>query len=103
GSTGAGQGLSETSHFSWRNNNVSIYKAFTHQHLSEVRNALESSAKEQLPTLNFIPVRGNFTRGIFLTAYTECDLEYPEILEIYKDFYKDAAFTFVTEHAVSVK
>jgi N-acetyl-gamma-glutamyl-phosphate reductase len=103
GSTGAGQGLSETSHYSWRNNNVSVYKAFNHQHMKEVRNTLESASNDRLPTLNFIPVRGNFTRGIFLTAYTACKLELDEIITLYKDFYKNAAFTFVAEHEISLK
>ena len=103
GSTGAGQGLSETTHFSWRNNNVSIYKAFTHQHLKEVRLTLETAAEEKLPKLNFIPVRGNFTRGILLTAYTDCDLELEEITTLYQDFYKHAAFTYISENEISVK
>lgn len=103
GSTGAGQGLSETTHFSWRNNNVSSYKVFTHQHLEEVRMTLESAADEYLPELNFIPLRGDFTRGIFLTAYTDCDIEQEELVLLYKDFYKDAAFTFVSDNEISVK
>jgi N-acetyl-gamma-glutamyl-phosphate reductase len=103
GSTGAGQALSETTHFSWRNNNVSVYKAFSHQHLKEVRLTLETAAQAKVPDLNFIPVRGNFTRGIFLTAYTICNLSEAEAKNLYKDFYSDAAFTFVTDAELSVK
>ena len=103
GSTGAGQKLSDTTHFSWRNNNVSIYKPFTHQHLAEVRQTLESSVVQNIPPLNFIPVRGNFTRGIFVTAYTDCNLKIEEIKLLYCNFYKDAAFTFISENEISVK
>jgi N-acetyl-gamma-glutamyl-phosphate reductase len=103
GSTGAGQAPSDTTHFSWRNNNVSIYKAFTHQHLQEVRLTLETAASSALPDLNFIPLRGNFTRGIFLSAYTNCNLTQDEALKLYKEFYKDAAFTFVSDHDISLK
>jgi len=103
GSTGAGQALSDTTHFSWRNNNISVYKAFSHQHLKEVRLTLEIAASAKIPELNFIPVRGNFTRGIFLTAYTNCPLNEEEALNLYKNFYKDAAFTFVSSSEISVK
>ena len=103
GSTGAGQALSDTTHFSWRNNNISIYKAFTHQHLKEVKLTLETAAGQSVPKLNFIPVRGNFTRGIFLTAYTECSLSDAEAMKLYADFYRNAAFTFVSGHEISVK
>lgn len=103
GSTGAGQALSETTHFSWRNNNISVYKAFSHQHLKEVRLILESGSSIKIPELNFVPVRGNFTRGIFLTAYTNCSLSEDEAQKLYGEFYKDAAFTFVSKSEISVK
>ncbi len=103
GSTGAGQALSDTTHFTWRNNNISIYKAFTHQHLKEVRLTLETAAGSNIPKLNFIPLRGNFTRGIFLSAYTDCNLNANQINSLYKNFYKEAAFTFVSDHDISVK
>jgi len=103
GSTGAGQSPSDTTHFSWRNNNISIYKAFNHQHLKEVRLTLETAADSAIPMLNFIPIRGNFARGIFLSAYTDCKLSADEAVALYKDFYKDAAFTFVADHEISVK
>lgn len=103
GSTGAGQALSDTTHFSWRNNNISIYKAFTHQHLKEVRLTLETPAGEPIPKLNFIPLRGNFTRGIFLSAYTDSNISAEEAKALYQNYYKDAAFTFVSDHEISVK
>lgn len=103
GSTGAGQALSATSHFSWRNNNVSIYKPFTHQHLKEVRRHLEMAAGGAIPPLNFLPVRGNFTRGIFLTAYTPCELSAEALAALYADYYRDAAFTFLTAQTLSLK
>lgn len=103
GSTGAGQALSDTTHFSWRNNNISIYKAFSHQHLKEVRQTLETAAGTKIPTLNFLPVRGNFTRGIFLSAYTESALLADDAIALYKNFYKNAAFTKVSDHEISLK
>jgi N-acetyl-gamma-glutamyl-phosphate reductase len=103
GSTGAGQALSDTTHFSWRNNNISIYKAFSHQHLKEVTLTLETAAGSKMPKLNFIPVRGNFTRGIFLSAYTKCALSATEVTNLYNQFYKDAAFTFVSDAEISLK
>jgi N-acetyl-gamma-glutamyl-phosphate reductase len=103
GSTGAGQSLSQTSHFSWRNNNISVYKAFTHQHLKEVRKSLESVSVSDVPALRFIPVRGDFARGIFLTAYTQCDESLESVLSVYRDFYKEAAFTFISDLPVHMK
>ncbi|MDR0713978.1 MAG: N-acetyl-gamma-glutamyl-phosphate reductase [Bacteroidales bacterium] len=103
GSTGAGQTLSSTSHFSWRNNNVSMYKPFTHQHLIEVRRTLETIAAKDIPELNFLPVRGDFTRGIFLSAYTYTDKTAEELTGLYRNFYAGAAFTFVRDSDVSLK
>jgi N-acetyl-gamma-glutamyl-phosphate reductase len=103
GSTGAGQSLTATSHFSWRNNNISIYKPFAHQHLKEVRKILETAAGKAVPELNFIPVRGDFTRGIFLSAYTQTDKTLAELIALYKNFYADAAFTFVRDGEISLK
>jgi N-acetyl-gamma-glutamyl-phosphate reductase len=96
-------GLSETTHFSWRNNNISIYKAFSHQHLKEVRQTLEGAAGTKVPKLNFLPLRGNFSRGIFLSAYTDCALNAEEAVSLYRNFYKDATFTHVSDHEISVK
>tara|TARA_R110002111_G_scaffold188623_2_gene254070 strand:+ start:646 stop:1620 length:975 start_codon:yes stop_codon:yes gene_type:complete len=102
GSTGAGVSLSATSHFSWRNNNVSWYKPFTHQHLGEINESLHS-LQENTGELFFLPNRGNFTRGILATAYTEFDGSLEEAYELYREFYKDAAFTQVTEEDINLK
>lgn len=102
GSTGAGVSLSATSHFSWRNNNVSWYKPFTHQHLGEINESLHS-LQENTGEIFFLPNRGNFTRGILATAYTEFDGSLEEAYELYNEFYKDAAFTQVTEEDINLK
>ena len=103
GSTGAGQAPTATTHFSWRNNNISIYNPFTHRHLSEVRKTLEFAAGSAIPEMNFLPVRGCFTRGIFLWAYTATDLELSELHQLYRQYYADAACTFVCDHQISLK
>ena len=103
GSTGAGVKLSSTSHFSWRNNNVSIYKAFTHQHLHEINQSLHQLQPSFAHAVNFIPVRGNFTRGILAASYTKCDLTLKEATEIYREFYSEAAFTFVVDKNPDLK
>ena len=102
GSTGAGVSLSSISHFSWRNNNVSWYKPFTHQHLGEINESLHS-LQENTGDLFFLPNRGNFTRGILATAYTDFDGSLEEAYELYNDFYKDAVFTQVTEEDINLK
>ncbi|TQO39388.1 N-acetyl-gamma-glutamyl-phosphate reductase [Arenibacter algicola] len=102
GSTGAGVSLSATSHFSWRNNNVSWYKPFTHQHLGEINESLHS-LQENTGEIFFLPNRGNFTRGILATAYTEFDGSLEEAYELYNEFYKDATFTQVTEEDINLK
>lgn len=103
GSTGAGQSLSPTTHFSWRNNNVSIYKAFSHQHLGEITESIVSLQNNFNCDINFLPVRGDFTRGILATQYTKCDLSEQELVELYQNFYKDAAFTFISEKTIHLK
>jgi len=95
GSTGAGQRPTATSHFSWRNNNVSVYKAFSHQHLAEIKQSLRQLQPNFGQAVHFIPVRGNFSRGIMATAYTPTALSESELCKLYQDFYADAAFTFV--------
>lgn len=97
GSTGAGVKPGATSHFSWRNNNISIYKAFNHQHLIEINQTLKQLQPGFDHAINFLPVRGDFARGIFVSSYIDCDLEIEEIEKIYKEFYKDATFTFVMD------
>lgn len=103
GSTGAGVKPSPTSHFSWRNNNISVYKAFKHQHLTEILQSIHQLQANFDKELNFIPVRGNFSRGIFTTAYTKCDLTQEEAENLYCDFYKDAPFTFVVSENPDMK
>lgn len=97
GSTGAGVKPSATSHFSWRNNNLSVYKAFTHQHLLEINRTLGGLQGEGLGSIGFVPVRGDFPRGIFAVMQTRCDMEEDALRELYAEYYKDAAFChFVT-------
>ena len=103
GSTGAGQALTETSHFSWRNNNISTYKEFNHQHLGEIGESLISLQKDFDKDLNFIPVRGDFTRGILATIYTESSLSEDELVQLYKGFYAKEPFTHVTESTIDLK
>jgi N-acetyl-gamma-glutamyl-phosphate reductase len=103
GSTGAGVKPSDTSHFSWRNNNISIYKPFGHQHLNEIGQSLRQLQPEFFKELNFIPVRGNFARGIYVTAYTHCTLSLDEAKKLYKEFYQDAAFTFIVDKNPDMK
>ncbi len=103
GSTGAGVKPSSTSHFSWRNNNISIYKAFGHQHLQEIGQSVQQLQPGFDKALNFIPVRGNFTRGIYVTSYTKCDLTPEEAKLLYKAFYHDAAFTFIADKNPDLK
>lgn len=97
GSTGAGVKPGATSHFSWRNNNISIYKAFKHQHLIEIGMTMRNLQPSFDKDINFLPVRGDFARGIYVSQYTECDLDEEAIVKLYKDFYKDSAFTFVMD------
>lgn len=102
GSTGAGIKPSETTHFSWRNNNVSWYKPFTHQHLGEIGESLNSYGNN-IGTLHFLPNRGNFTRGILATAYTHFEASLEEAKELYKVFYKNAMFTHISEQPLHLK
>ena len=98
GSTGAGQKPGATTHFSWRNDNCSVYKTFTHQHLLEINQTVQELAPGYDGRVLFIPQRGCFARGIFVTAYAKCDKSLEEVQQIYADYYKDAAFThFVTK------
>lgn len=103
GSTGAGVKPSSTSHFSWRNNNISIYKAFGHQHLQEIGQSVRQLQAGFDKDINFIPVRGNFARGIYATTYLNTDLTLEEAREMYKAYYKDAAFTFVVDKNPDMK
>lgn len=93
GSTGAGQKPGATTHFSWRNDNCSVYKTFTHQHLLEINQTVQELSPGYDGRVLFIPQRGCFSRGIFVTAYAKCDKSIEEVRQIYADYYKDAAFT----------
>ena len=102
GSTGAGVSPSGTTHFSWRNNNVSWYKPFTHQHLGEINESLKA-LQENTGEIFFLPNRGNFTRGILATAYTKFDGSLNDAFKLYKAFYKDAEFTQIAAEPIHLK
>jgi len=102
GSTGAGASLSETTHFSWRNNNLSWYKPFSHQHLGEVLQTLEK-LQEKTTELLFLPLRGNFSRGIFATAYTNFEGSLEEAKALYTAYYQDARFTMLADTPPTLK
>ncbi len=103
GSTGAGQSLSNTSHFSWRANNIQAYKTLSHQHLGEIGESLLQLQAATDINLSFVPWRGDFTRGIFISSQLSCDLAIEELSVLYNEFYKDAAFTFVSKEPISMK
>ncbi|RZM28513.1 MAG: N-acetyl-gamma-glutamyl-phosphate reductase, partial [Pedobacter sp.] len=103
GSTGAGQSLSGTSHFSWRNNNLSVYKAFGHQHLGEIGQSLQQLDAGFDQQMNFIPQRGDFTRGILAAIYLESDLTEPEAQQLFEDYYADHVFTHVSKKNIDLK
>ncbi|RNL82261.1 N-acetyl-gamma-glutamyl-phosphate reductase [Sinomicrobium pectinilyticum] len=103
GATGAGTSLSPTSHFPWRDNNFSYYKPFTHQHLGEIGQSIAQLQHSFDKEILFMPYRGNFSRGIFATAYTEFDESADKAKEIYGDFYKNAAFTTVSDKELHLK
>ncbi len=102
GSTGAGVKLSNTSHFSWRNSNISWYKPFTHQHLGEIGESILTLQKEQAKLI-FMPQRGNFTRGIFATAYTKFEGSLEDAYKLYESFYEEAAFTHLSKKEIHLK
>jgi len=103
GATGAGTSLTATTHFTWRDNNFSYYKPFTHQHLGEINESLNQLQGHLNGELNFMPNRGNFSRGIFSTAYTNFNGSLEEAIKLYQDFYKDAAFTFISNDDLHLK
>ncbi|HEV2481131.1 MAG TPA: N-acetyl-gamma-glutamyl-phosphate reductase [Puia sp.] len=111
GSTGAGQGLSPTSHFSWRANNIQAYKTLTHQHLKEVTQSLlqaggsrgQSGGSRPAPVVHFTPWRGDFTRGIFVSSQLRCEKEPQEVLALFEDFYRSHPFTIVSRTPISLK
>lgn len=103
GSTGAGQKPGATTHFSWRNNNLSIYKAFKHQHVPEIKQSLKQVQGYLDVNIDFIPYRGDFARGIFATEVVKTDKPLEDIVKGYKDFYKDAPFTHYVDKALDLK
>ena len=111
GSTGAGQKPSGTTHFSWRNDNISIYKVFTHQHLHEIRQSLTELQGSLEASVDFIPYRGDFTRGIFCTSVVRFDGQEgtasnpsaEQLAQMYRDFYADAAFTHYSDKSLDLK
>ena len=103
GSTGAGQKPGATTHFSWRNDNISVYKTFTHQHLLEINQTVQELSPGYEGRVLFIPQRGCFARGIFVTAYAACDLPLEEVQRIYADYYKDAPFTHLVLKSPDMK
>ena len=103
GSTGAGVKPSASSHFSWRNDNISIYKPFKHQHLAEIRQTLSTLQRSFNSEINFIPVRGCFSRGIYATVYMDCPVELDEIKKLYEEYYADHNFTFIVDRIPDLK
>ncbi|PSL02291.1 N-acetyl-gamma-glutamyl-phosphate reductase [Cecembia rubra] len=103
GSTGAGKALSETTHFSYRTNNISVYKLFTHQHLKEIRQTFRQINHDFNKELLFVPYRGNFSRGIWITAYFPYDGDLKTAVQTYKDFYQKAPFTWVSDSDIDLK
>lgn len=103
GATGAGTSLSATTHFSWRDNNFSSYKAFEHQHLGEIFQSIHQHQPDFKASVNFIPNRGNFSRGIFASGYTNYDGSLEEAIAIYQKHYESSAFTHVVENELHLK
>ena len=103
GATGAGTSLSATTHFTWRDNNVSHYKAFTHQHLGEINQSVSQLQTDFTSDILFIPNRGNFSRGIFATLYTDFEGTLEEAQKLYESFYEEAKFTFVSKENLHLK
>ena len=103
GATGAGTSLSATTHFTWRDNNFSHYKAFTHQHLGEINQSVKLLQSNFKSDINFMPNRGDFSRGIFATLYTKFSGSLEDAKALYSEFYKDAAFTVVSDDEIHLK
>lgn len=106
GSTGAGQSLTSSSHFSWRANNIQAYKTLSHQHLNEITeslNQLQNGFSNGGGQLNFVPWRGDFTRGIFISSQLDCDLPQQELTDMYKSFYDGHPFVHVSDDTIFLK
>jgi N-acetyl-gamma-glutamyl-phosphate reductase len=102
GSTGAGQSLSATSHFSWRANNIQAYKSLNHQHLKEMNQSFQQLGTPA-PLINFVPWRGDFTRGIFITSMITCERQQEELVTLYQEFYADHPFTHISQNEIFLK
>lgn len=110
GSTGAGQSLTNTSHFSWRANNIQAYKTLSHQHLNEIHESLHQ-LQDHFPNtphsgdggIHFVPWRGDFTRGIFISSQIECELSWEKLNELYNEYYSDHPFVFISTGPISLK
>jgi N-acetyl-gamma-glutamyl-phosphate reductase len=110
GSTGAGQSLSNTSHFSWRANNIEAYKTLAHQHVKEITQSINQLQVDDALSINgegrglhFVPWRGDFTRGIYISSIVEIGLPFEEVEQLYQSFYADAAFTTVSDKMINLK
>ena len=103
GSTGAGQTLASTSHFSWRNNNVSVYKPFKHQHLSEIYQSIKNLQKNLSYKIHFIPYRGNFTRGIIATIYIDSDIKGSDAIDMYTEYFRNEPFVKISKDNIYLK
>jgi N-acetyl-gamma-glutamyl-phosphate reductase len=103
GSTGAGQSLSATSHFSWRENNVQAYKSLTHQHLNEINETLKSVSGKSIPSIHFVPWRGDFTRGIFITSQLKCSETLPDMYQAFEDFFQGHPFVKISREPIFLK
>ena len=103
GATGAGQSPLATTHFSWRANNIQAYKTLTHQHLGEISQSLWQLQPDTSVTISFVPWRGDFTRGIFISSQMDCDKKLEELIALYEDFYADHPFTHLSQDAIFLK
>jgi len=103
GATGAGYAKLDSTHFSWRDSNISIYKAFTHQHLDEVKQLILSHIPDFKDDVNFIPMRGNFTRGILISAYTKTSESLEKLIDLYEKMYNDEPFVSITTEPIDLK
>ncbi|MBO7117496.1 MAG: N-acetyl-gamma-glutamyl-phosphate reductase [Bacteroidales bacterium] len=103
GSTGAGQKLQDTTQFSWRSNNMSVYKAFSHQHLAEIKETLKKFSPDWCGKINFVPVRGDFARGIMASVYMDCDIPEDQAVSLYKAFYQKSPFVTVVDSNPDLK
>jgi len=103
GSTGAGQGLSNTSHFSWRANNIQAYKTLQHQHIHEIHQSLQQLQGNDGMCVNFVPWRGDFTKGIYVSSIIDCGLPLEEIKQLYKTYYSEHPFTHISDTMIDLK